>query len=327
MKYRFYCSVCIFLIICSFFGCKPNPPASPPTVELSVVQIYDIIKNYDYWYYSFDGSVKAFKENEEISLQGEKRICDIQFVDGWIYYVKAYDDYSGGFDICRVRPNGEDSSVFFNSAEFEDTEHTFASFNRFEFVDGYMYIQASLVLYQYDMLTKTVNQIDGDISTYHIIDNRLYFIGHARKDFTIYIKNLETEETEILLGDGVYGHDKGYPKLYYRDFLFIGDTMYYTKGIERSADDYFVELFRYENGESTLIDSTDNYREFSIFEHDGRLGYMVWKDEAYRLMQYNPDDGQKTETATCNDYKSGAKIKNGYFYYLNSEDNVQQVRI
>jgi len=312
-------------MICLLFGCKPNPSTSPPSGELSIVQIYNIVKDYDYWHYAWDGSIKAFKGDEEISLQGEKRICDVQFIDGWIYYLKAYDEYRGGFDIFRIRPNGEEFSVFFNSAEFEDTEHNFASFNSLAFVDGYMYIQSGLVLYQYDMLTKTVKQI-GCVSTYHIIDNWLYFIDSA-KTFTIYVMNLETEEIKIMFGDEIYSRDKEYPKLYYRDFIFIGDIMYYTKGVERNADDYSIELFRYENGESTLIDGTDSVKEYSMFEYDGNLYYIAWEDGAGKLMQYNSKDRQIKEISTCSDYSSNPEIKNGYFYYLDSKHEVRHERI
>lgn len=331
MKYRFYFFICIFLLSCLLFGCapqeKPNSSANPPSDELSIVEIYDILKDCDYWNYSYDGSFKAFKGEEEISLQGEKRICDVKFIDGWLYYVKAYDDYRGGFDICRVRPNGEDSSVFFNSAEFEDTENTFASFNSFVFVDGYMYIQASLFLYQYDMLTKTVKQI-GDVSTYHIMDNQLYFIGHASKDFTIYVMDLQTEETKIVLGDGVYGRDKEYPAWRYSNFIFIGDIMYYTRRSDSSDSEfYLVELFRYENGESTLIDDIDHVREYSLFEHEGKLYYFAKAGDAVKLMQYNPIDEKVTEILTCNDFRSGPKIKDGYFYYQDSEDKIKRIKI
>jgi len=116
---------------------------------------------------------------------------------------------------------------FFNSAEFKGAEYTFASYNSFAFVDGYMYIQASLVLYQYDMLTKTIKQME-ETSTYHIVDNQLYLRPYAAKVFTIYVKNLETEETKILLGDGINVRDKEYPKLLYNDFIFVDDIMYYT---------------------------------------------------------------------------------------------------
>jgi hypothetical protein len=349
MKYRYYCSIYIFLLVCLLFCCTPpaelNSPAEPPSDELlipaeptqpdipielpsgelSIVQIYGIIKDCDYWYYAWDGSVKAFKGDEEISLQGERRICDVQFVDGWIYYVKAHDRV--GFDICRIRPNGEDFSVFFNSDEFEDTEHTFASFNSLVFVDGYIYIQASLLLYKYDMLTKTVKQI-GDVSIYHIADNRLYSIGYVSREFTIYVMDLETEETEILLGDWVYGRDKEYPKLLYNDFIFIGDIMYYTRRFVRSDSEYyFTELFRYENGESTLIDITDDFREFTLFEYNGKLYYFKRDGEIGKLMQHNPKDETITEILTCSNFKSGGKIINGYFYYLDSAGDIQQVKM
>ena len=332
MKHRYYCSICIFLLICLLFGCtqasstppssSETPSAERPSGELSVVQIYNIIKDYDYWYYALNGRVTAFKGDEEISLKGESIIRDIQFADGWIYYVKDHSNFSGGFDIFRVRPNGEDASVFFNSDELQGEFGN--SFQSLTFADGYMYIHSSLVLYQYDMSTKTIKQI-GDVAAYHIIDKKLYFISHIRKDATVYVLDLETEETKLLLGDGINNRDKKYPKLYYRDFIFIGDIMYYTKCVERSTDDYFIELFRYENGESTLIDGTDNYREFSLFEYDGKLCYIVWEDEVGKVMQYNPENGQKTEILTCSDYRSGAAIKNGYFYYLNSEYQLRQI--
>lgn len=329
MKYRQICSVSLLLLICLFFGCTKGENISSsselPPDKLSVVQIYNIVKDYDYWHYSFDGSVKVFRGDEKISLRGESGICGVQFFDGWIYYVKAYDDSSIDFDIFRVRPNGEEPSVLLNSVVLDDDSR--GSFHSFAFVDGYMYVNRGFQFFQYDMETKTTELLDGDISTYNIADNRLYFIGHVRKDFTIYVMDLETKEIKILLGDGIYGRDKESPELYYSNFIFIGDVMYYTKRNTRENDFYLVELYRYENGESTLIDDTDSISEYSLFENDSKLYYFIRDGKTGKLMQYNPKDGKLSDVATCNDYSSGGKIINGCFYYLDSDGEIQQAKM
>lgn len=334
MKYRFcYCfTICILSIICLFCGCKSdtsaplpsNTPDTLPSGELSVAELFNIVKDYDYWDLSFDGNVTALNGDEEISLQCEKGICSVEFIDGWIYYVKSYNGYCNDFDILRIRPNGEDSSVVLNSAKLGNESGS--SFHSFAFVDGYMYVQMGFEFYRYNLQSGEITELGGDISTYKIIDNQLYFICYAKKDFTIYVMNLETKETEILLGDGVYARDKNPPELIYSNFIFIGDVMYYTKRFIRSDNEfYLVEIFRYENGESKLIDNKPDIDEYSLSEHDGKLYYIVKNGKTGRLNEYNPKNEKVTEVVTCDDYSDGSTIKNGYFYYQNSEGKIKRM--
>jgi hypothetical protein len=286
----------------------------------------------DYWceddengYYFVETSLGygLYRQNktnpEKTLIRSEKFIRSLNLYGDWLYYIAADQN------ICRIKKDAEEYSVVLNYKPFQEYED--APMRSFCIVDDVLFFQMNFGFYQYDMSKKTIELIDGDVKIYHIANNQLYFIGHARKDFTIYIMNLETEETEILLGDGIYGRDKEYPELYYSNFIFIGDVMYYTKRNTRENDFYLVELYRYENGESTLIDDELNIDEYSLFEHDGKLYYIVRGEETNKLMQYNPKDENITEILMCKNFSSRGKIVDGYFYYLDSDGEIQQVRI
>ena len=299
--------------------------SSAESNELSVAQIYNIVKDYDYWYYQWDGTVKAFKNSDEFSLPGEKYIGDVQFFDGWIYYVKSYNDYSNDFDIFRVRPNGEDCSVVLNSSVFKDEVNS--SFHSLTIVDGYMYIHLAIGLYRYNLKSRELEIIDGDVGIYHISNNRLYFIGHARRDFTIYVMDLTTKKTKILLGDGIYSREKTHPKLYYSNFIFINDVMFYTKRIIREDDFHLVELYRYKNGKSTLIDNAAaGIDEYSLFEYEGKLYYVVGKT-THVLKNYDPKTRKVSKIIELKDYSGGHRIINNVFYYYDHSHNKCQVKI
>jgi len=334
MRLCFRCFVCFLLLVCLLSGCSNStssvgsPPGEsfpePPSGELSVAQVYNILKDCDFWYYAWYGTVMAYKGDHEITLQGESMIRDIQYYDGWIYYIQSHRDFTRpGFEIYRVRPDGEDLTVFFDSSVLGDE---LTSFSRLEFVEGYMYIQDAIILYRFDMQTNTIEQI-GDVAAYHVAGNQMYYISHIRKDAGVYVLDLETGEAEILLGDGIDSRDKDYPKLYYRDLIFVGDVMYCTKRVEYGPDDYIIELLRYENGESTLIDSTDNYREFSLFSHDGRLFYIVWRDGLSRLKQYDNELDTVIELAICEGFRFDGKMTDEYFYYLDSKREVHLIEL
>ena len=318
----------MFIPILFITSCSDS---SSNNLQISSVTNFD--SQVDYWceddengYYFMETSLgyelyrQRKKDYEKALIRSEIFIRDLILSGNWLYYIAA------DHNICRIKTNGEEYSVVFNykSLQKYDDEPV----RSLRIIDGYMYVRVGFSFYQYDMSTKTVKLIDGDVETYRIIDNRLYFIGHARKDFTIYVMDLETEKTKILLGDGIYSRDKESPGLRYSNFIFINDIMYYTRRSDRVDSDYYLlELFRYENGESKLVDNTDHINEYSLFEHDSKLCYVVRKDGVDKLMQYNPKDEQITEIVTCNDYSSGSQIKGSYFYYLDSEGKDQQVQI
>lgn len=114
----------------------------------------------------------------------------------------------------------------------------------------------------------------------------------------------------------------------YSNFIFIGDTMYYTRRRERSDSGfYLVELFRYEKGESRLISDEPDINEYSLFESDGKLYYVVRSGERKKLMEYNPKDENIAEVVKCDDFRRDGKIVKGYFSYKDEDWVVRRVKI
>ena len=323
------------MLILLLFGCdtgiKPDASDEQSSGEMSLVQVYNTIKDCDYWHYSFDGVVTAFKGDEEIILYGESGICDVQFVDGWLYYVKAYDRFSSDFKIFRVRPNGKDLSIVLNSVDLEESSGS--SFHSVAFAGKHMYVQEGFQFYDYDFETKKVTKIADDVGDYQVRGNELYFIDHAGKTFTIYVMDLTTKSTKILLGDGEYS-DRGKAKALYKNFIFVDEVMYYyVLNTDGYIDDevYYRNpnpdgVYSYIKGESKLIDDSVTINPYSFFEYNGMLYYIII-DDGTKIMQYDPKDKKVTEVLSLSDYSGEPKIKDGYFYYISPDDKAKKVKI
>ena len=148
------------------------------------------------------------------------------------------------------------------------------------------------------------------------MDNNLYFIDHANRTFSIYVMDLTTKTTKILLGDGEYNPNKEEAKYLYKNFIFIEDTMYYYM---LSPDGLYV----YQNGESKLISDNENIDEYSLFSYDGDLYYIIWAEgtSPWKLMKYNPDTEEVMEVTEIENLSRDPKIIDGCLYYRNKNDN------
>ncbi len=89
-----------------------------------------------------------------------------------------------------------------------------------------------------------------------------------------------TGELGEVLDTVTYGYGATESKIY-KNFIIIDNVLYYYM---RNPDG----LYRYENGESSLIDDNESVNEFSLSEKDGKLFYTVSVNGNEEAFEYDP---------------------------------------
>ena len=222
--------------------------------------------------------------------------------NGWLFFA---DDTEPS--IRRVNENGEDLSVIFEYKHLMAYDEE--SITYLYVADNLLIFKINVRLYSYNMKTTKLTEIHPYVIALDVVNDELYFCG---KDFSIYKMSFNDEKGTVLLeseGD----------KNIYKNFVFVGDTMYYYK---RNPNG----LFCYENGQSTLIDDNMNINEYSLFEYNGRLYYVVFREDD-ALFEYNPESKERSKMLSLSNYSSGGEIINGYFHYLDTDGNLQKIMI
>ena len=298
-------------------SCAENPSNSSGSSSQSSpdTQVDYLCEDNDYGYYLKEDSLgkHIYRQNkiskENTLLKSEQDLHRLVLSNDWLYY-----DSAGEQNICRIKTNGEDFSVILNYKSLQEDEED--STTGLWVVDNKLLVRMAFPLYCYDIESgKTINVSWDARSNVQVVGNKVYFCG---KDFSISEMDIQTGEIQVILQGDI--RDKEESKNLYKNFIFVGDIMYYYK---RNPDG----LYRYQNSESTLVYDNSDVNEFSLFEYDGKLYFIVRNGETIKLIQYNPIDEKVTEVLTCNDFRSGPKIKDGYFYYQDSEDNIKRIKI
>ena len=265
------------------------------------------------WYYFDDGIYKINKKDgASVLVYQEKILRTNHLSNSWIY-----DDYiyyvNVDWYICRVKTSGQDHSVILDVKQF--WEYDEQPVHGIIVIDNKLFVQMSFELYCYDM--KIATTVAHDARQIGVLGKDIYFCG---RDATINKMNVIDKEPQVILQSNMNGDDKREWKNLYKDFIFVDGIMYYYM---RNPDG----LYRYQNDKSRLVSDDANINEFSLFENDGELYFITRCDEADKLMRYDPEDEKITEVLVCSDFVRGPKIIDGYFYYLNSEYEIEQLKL
>lgn len=314
VKTKALCFICTFLFVLS--GCADSTKHNSsinPLAELSIKQKYDMLEDDENWYYFDDGIYKINKKDgASVLVYQEKILRTNHLSNSWIY-----DDYiyyvNVDWYICRVKTSGQDHSVILDVKQF--WEYDEQPVHGIIVIDNKLFVQMSFELYCYDM--KIATTVAHDARQIGVLGKDIYFCG---RDATINKMNVIDKEPQVILQSNMNGDDKREWKNLYKDFIFVDGIMYYYM---RNPDG----LYRYQNDKSRLVSDDANINEFSLFEHDGELYFITRCDEADKLMRYDPEDEKITEVLVCSDFVRGPKIIDGYFYYLNSEYEIEQLKL
>jgi len=197
VKKKLLLSIIILTYLLSSYSCfKEVDTSGATTEEWAAEQRYNMLEDDENWYMCIDGITRVSKQDRaETVLLDETNAIQYQLDSEWIYYVVQKRRYNLEFSINRIRIDGTDNTLLLDESWFER-----AAFHSYTIVGDVLYIQMGYEFYAYSLLSKTIELIDTDVGVYQIVGNKLYFIRHAERDFTIYVKNLDTGEIETLFG-------------------------------------------------------------------------------------------------------------------------------
>ena len=322
------CAILCFLLIS---GCNSNTTKSNGTTisnsKSSDTDYEEFIKealmieDISNFYYVLDDGIykenKTSKESKQLVNRSSMNttLGNLTIVENQLYYFIF--DPDNHFDIYRVDSDGNNNVRILSDSDFKQGKEYF---HGYQILNNKIFIQMSFRFYCHDIGTGKTTKLSDDIGEFQIVGNDLYFIDHANRTFTIYKMDVNTMETQIILGDGKYNPNKEEKKQLYKNLLFVGDTMYYYM---RHPDG----LYRYSGSESKLISDSPDIDEYSLFEHDGQLYYILKGNEKDQLMRYDPDAEMAATVLLCDDFAGEPKIKNGYFYYIDSNHKNQRTKI
>ena len=331
--------IVILLSLCLLLGC--NNGANNSWESSSIIQSSLSIDDIDeelylcedaenkYYCVESDSAYELFRKSkatgEAVSLLKERFISCLTLADDWLYYAANRRDF------CRVRVNGENYEklldygewlLYGNGADDFDSDDIRGIF----VIDGVVFTwQQSFRLFRFDPQTKKIDEITADARTIHASGDHIYYCG---KCFDICMIGARDEKaTAILESEKIGDNDREWRSIY-KNFIFIGDTMYYYK---RNPDG----LYSYRNGESVLIDDCENIEEFSMDEYNGKLYYMARSESYYekdgdkssRLMCYDPGTDVLSEVADCDSYSGSGYVSDGKYYYRDYNNNQCEIDI
>ncbi len=189
----------------------------------------------------------------------------------WGYYLDQ-DSKS----ICRMNIHDpSNAAVLLDYGSLLDSEgHTVTYICA---VDELLFFTAGFDFYRYDMARETLTKLSDDARVIGRIEEDFYFTG---RECTIYKINAYEDQAAAILESDTSGSDKSDWKLY-KNFIVVDQVLYYYM---RNPDG----LYRYENGESSLIDGNGAINEFSLAENNGKLYYTASTDGVTEAFEYDP---------------------------------------
>lgn len=286
------------------------------TKELSMIEdaqsYYYIDKNIIYQKSKLFDTVSQLYQHKT----AEDYLHDLFVCDDYLYFFAT--NQTPYFEIFRINLKQGNAEKVTDYSQIAQTDDEYLS--SCIYLDGKIYIQMNFGFYCYDIESRTSEKLHYDVGEYQIHNGALYYIEHSSRTFTIYKMDLETKETEIVLGDGEWHEDKTKDKGIYKNLLFIGDTMFYYM---RMPDG----LYMYKDGKSTLISDDADINEYSLCEYQNELYFIKQKAGKYVLMKYNLSDTKIKEVLMIESYYGYNKIKNGRFYYRDKNNNLLSVGI
>ena len=302
-----------------FSGQRGNGSGAQAEAVLTPTEVYNAVKDCDFWVYSYNGTVSAVKDGNYLSINGEKQICDMQFCDGWIYYVKSNDKNSINFDVFRAKPDGSDESAILNSRELNDDMD--GSFMDFLVTERFIYIRKTYRLYRINLGNGEITKIFDTVNSYTVHNDVVYFDMIFADEFTVCYEDPSETKYTIVLKNPEYSYDECYNKR--GKIVFADNVLFFSKKIINNGT---VDLCKFMDNEYTIIEAGSVYED-SLFEHNGKLYYVIHENDIDHLIAYDVESGEKVKVLSFNDYCYEGEISNGYYCYLDSNKKIKAVMI
>ncbi|GHU83932.1 hypothetical protein FACS189415_7440 [Bacteroidia bacterium] len=335
MKKRLFALLAITFLLLT--GCTTTPitesTASPEQKKVDFPSIIDsdyfiTFEEGDYTYgFKDDGVYKIGKSNPVVQrLYTADDVYSLYEYEGQLYFNTDNKIYKMDLD-------GGNVATVLDAKEHTEKQNDMVIEN-FSLSQGYIVFSSALELFRYRLSDGNLMDLNEDAYIFELVGNNLYYIDHAERTWTIFCYDLNTNKRTIIRGENVYkpSHDV------IRDFLFIGEDLYYYK---REPN----QICKYDPGgnDTVICDYSHLFNPISLDgEYQGKLYYWVYTefivgknvasggnkeyDEAnhrvaeqgikqYTLMQYDPET--ERTLAVCQVYslrEPSAFFANGHAF-------------
>lgn len=272
------------------------------------------------YYLSEQGIVERNNHNESNLILNADNIDGIVIDGSWLYYYKSEER-----KISRINLNEDcEPELVFDAAKIDNPE-ILEQICGFTLYNGKLFIKDTAIsCFSYNAETSKLNRLNDDMSSGVFWDNKLYYIEHSQRSFSIYTTDLASMETELLRGDGkAYNMDEPKKGVLYDKLTLVNGELFYSTRVDPA-------IYLYEkDGEDLLIE--DFYSDDIIILQtttDGDYLYYTHEDTNI-LHRYDPNESKLKLIELPNDFKQnkGYMIVDNTVYYKKNDGTYKNFAI
>lgn len=208
-----------------------------------------------FYYISEDGLYRYDKQSGQDDLLIQDDIWGLSRYEGKVYYFTPKQ-------ICCLMDDSGTSTVIWEESMYPYKPSSYLGLFDFQLNDGSLYIKISGIdAIRYILETGETRYFlsskpdslyypdvpPNDYSSLALRGEYCYYIDHSQRTFSIYRMNIDTEQAELVRGDGLTAGVGVYNKWFYDNVVCYHGEIYYT--IRRTGD-----IYRYqEEGNDEMI--------------------------------------------------------------------------
>lgn len=309
------CIICLLIIIFLFVGCKNliieeiiSPYDVLPTTFQDDLQIHEIHLDYfsatrnsativeDVQYVYFgkeDGLYVKDKKSEKIVKVGNILSPDYLQLYNNILYFKSEEK------LYQYNSITEKYQIIFDANTQEERDAILQDYQVYK--EKIFFLNASICAV-FDIDSKEFKTLPKilSVSAAEIREDKIYYIEHTERTFTLFSYNINTEEKKIIIGSGKSEPDE----ILIRDFVFGNNNLYIFQGMPQG-------LYQYNNDNIKII--SDFYIKWM---HSWNGGLLYSSDNTSTFLYFYNNDSIKVIEMVPFDASKGLTIVDGYIYFF-----------
>ena len=230
--------------------------------------------------------------------------------DGEIFFVT-----SDRKKLCSIAENGGECRTVIDIDKMSD-DYKNVVLRDYAFCDGNIVVSSPACAFCFDPKNgevKTINKNSGT-DVIGISDRGIYYIGHSDRTFSLYRYDLDSEQTVLVLGEGVPEPQN----ILYSDFALCGNDIFCVKRLPEKG------LYRWDGrDEQKVFDGEISF----LAQKDGKVYFSDAKEGECSL--FTVENGKCREMVRLTDFdqSKGFAIADGSVCYCTTGGNVEKLAI
>ncbi len=255
-----------------------------------------------------DGIYFKEKDTEKPTLLYKTQSPDfLSCYDGKFYFVT-----SDGKKLCSVAENGGECRTVIDIDKMSD-DYKNVLLRDYTFCDGNIVVSSPACAFCFDLKSgevKTINKNSGT-DVIGISDHGIYYIGHSDRTFSLYRYDLDSEQTVLVLGEGVPEPQN----TIYSDFALCGDDVFCVKRLLEKG------LYRWDGrNEQKVFDGEISF----LTQKDGKVYFADAKEGKCSLFTVENRKCREMVQLTDFDQSKGFAIADRAVYYCTAGGSVEK---